>query len=61
MLECRGVAQMVACLTGGQEVAGSSPVAPTIQKTDVTGLTKVKSPGFFRGFFCDWIMVQDCF
>ena len=25
----RGVAQLVACLTGGQEAAGSSPVTPT--------------------------------
>lgn len=27
-----GVAQLVACLTGGQEAAGSSPVTRTIKK-----------------------------
>ena len=30
LLTGRGVAQLVACLNGVQEVAGSSPVAPTI-------------------------------
>ena len=41
----RGVAQPgLACLTGGQKVAGSNPVAPTSRKP-----LKIRH---FQGFFC---------
>ena|GEM_PF-6122565 len=42
----RGVAQLVACLTGGQEAAGSSPVTPTMPSV-LTAFEIVRTLGSF--------------
>ena len=41
------MAQLVARLTGGQEVAGSSPVAPTIENKSLTRFTNCADLGVF--------------
>ena len=49
-----GVAQLVACLTGGQEAAGSSPVTRTIEP--LNPLFKGFSGYFFAFILNSWLV-----
>ena len=49
LIKYRGVAQFVACLTGGQEAAGSSPVTPTMPSV-LTAFEVVRTLGFYTTF-----------